>query len=206
MFLNLVLEKTLESPLGQQGDQTSQSSRKLTLNTHWKDWCWSWSSNTLATWCKGPLHWKRLWCWERLKAQGEGVTEDEMVGRHHRSNGHEFEQILGDSEGQGSLAFCSPWGRKESDMTEWLDWTELNWKKSYDKHRWCIRKQSHHFADKGLSTQIYGFSSSHVWMWQLDHKATWVLKNWCFWIWCSRRLWRVPLDSKEIKPVSPQGN
>ena len=86
---------------------------------HGKEWCWSWSSNTLATWCKGPLHWKRLWCWERLKAQGEGVTEDEMVGRHHRSNGHEFEQILGDSEGQGSLAFCSPWGRKESDMT-WL--------------------------------------------------------------------------------------
>ena len=49
-----------------------------------------------------------------------GVTEDEMVGRHHQFNGHEFEQTLGDSEGQGSLACCSPWGRKESDMTERL--------------------------------------------------------------------------------------
>ena len=43
-----------------------------TLNIRWKDWCWSWSSNTLATWCKEPTHWKRPWCWERLKAGGEG--------------------------------------------------------------------------------------------------------------------------------------
>ena len=48
------------------------------------------------------------------------VTEDEMVGRHHRFNGHEFEQTLGDSEGPGSLTCCSPWGHKESDMTEQL--------------------------------------------------------------------------------------
>ena len=53
-------------------DQTSQFWRKLTLNIHWKDWCWSWNSNTLATWCEEPTHWKRPWCWERLKAQGEG--------------------------------------------------------------------------------------------------------------------------------------
>ena len=54
-------------------DQTSQSLRKSTLNIHWKDWCWSWSSNILATWCKEPTHWKRPWCWERLKAGGEGM-------------------------------------------------------------------------------------------------------------------------------------
>ena len=59
-------------------------------------------------------------CWERLKA-GEGTTEDEMVGWHHQLNGHEFEQALGDSEGQGSLVCCSPWGLKESDMTERLN-------------------------------------------------------------------------------------
>ena len=46
--------------------------RKSTLNIHWKDWCWSWSSNTLATWCKELTHWKRPWCWERLRAGGEG--------------------------------------------------------------------------------------------------------------------------------------
>ena len=84
------------------------------------DWCWSWSSNTLATWCKELTHLKRPWCWEKLKT-GEQTAEGEMVGWHHRLNGHEFEQTLGDSEGQESLACCSPWGRKESDMTEQLN-------------------------------------------------------------------------------------
>ena len=51
---------------------TSQSYRKSTLNISWKDWCWSWSSNTLATWCKELTHWKRTWCWEGLGAGGEG--------------------------------------------------------------------------------------------------------------------------------------
>ena len=54
----------------------------------------------------------------------KGTTEDEMVGWHHQLNGHEFEQTLGYSEGQGSLACCGSWGRKESDTTEWLNWTE----------------------------------------------------------------------------------
>ena len=48
-----------------------QSWSKPTLNIHWKDWCWGWSSNSFATWCKEPTHWKRPWCWERLKAKGE---------------------------------------------------------------------------------------------------------------------------------------
>ena len=55
---------------------------------------------------------------ERLKAEGEGTTENEMVGWHHQLNRHEFEQALGDGERQGSLVCCSPWSRKESDMTE----------------------------------------------------------------------------------------
>ena len=70
-FWTVVLEKTQES-LGLQGDQTIQSQRKSTLNIYWKDWYWSWSSNTLATWYKELTHWKRPWCWERLKAVGEG--------------------------------------------------------------------------------------------------------------------------------------
>ena len=53
-------------------DPTSQSWRKSILNSHWKDWCWSWSYNTLATWCEEPTHWKRPSCWERLRAEGEG--------------------------------------------------------------------------------------------------------------------------------------
>ena len=67
-----MLQKTLWESLGQQGDKSSQSKRKSVLNIHWKDWCWSWNSNTLATWCKELTHLKRPWCWERLKVGGEG--------------------------------------------------------------------------------------------------------------------------------------
>ena len=59
------------------------------------------------------------------KQKEKGVTEDEMVGWHHWLNGHEFEQVLGVCDGQGSLVCCSSWGCKESDTTEWLNWTEL---------------------------------------------------------------------------------
>ena len=79
------------------------------------------------------------------------------------------------------------------------------WKKSYDQHRQHIKKQRHYFANKGLSSQSYGFSSSHVWMWELDHKESWVLKNWCFWTVVLKTL-QSPLDCKEIKPVNPKGN
>ena len=58
--------------LGLQGDPTSPFWSRSTLNVHWKDWCWSWSSSISATWCKEPTHWKRLWCWERLRAEEEG--------------------------------------------------------------------------------------------------------------------------------------
>ena len=71
MLLNCgVGEDTWESR-GLQGDTTSPSKRKSILNIHWKDWWWSWNSNTLATCYEEPTHWKRLWCWERLKV-GEG--------------------------------------------------------------------------------------------------------------------------------------
>ena len=55
------------------------------------------------------------------------------------------------------------------------------WEKSYDKPRQYIKKQRHYFANKGPYSQSYGFSNSHVWMWELDHKEGWTLKNWCFW-------------------------
>ena len=95
------------------------------LGVHWKDWCWSWNSNSLATWCEELTHLKRPWCWEKLMAGGEGNTEDEMVGWHHRLNGHGFGWTLGVGDGRGGLACCSSWGHKESDTTEQLNWTEL---------------------------------------------------------------------------------
>ena len=80
------------------------------------------------------------------------------------------------------------------------------WKKSYDKPRQHIKKQRHHFANKGLSSQSYSFSSSHVQMWELDHKKGWVLKNWCFRTVVLEKTLENPLDSKEIKPVNPKRN
>ena len=80
------------------------------------------------------------------------------------------------------------------------------WEKSCDQPRQHIKKQGHHFANKGPSSQGYGFSRSHVWMWELDHKDGWVLKNWCFWIVVLEKTLESPLDSKEIKPVNPKGN
>ena len=80
------------------------------------DWCWGWSSKTLATRCEELTHWKLPWYWVRLKTE-EGATEDEIVGWHHWLNGHEFGQIPGDSGGQRSLVCCSPWGCKELDTT-----------------------------------------------------------------------------------------
>ena len=80
------------------------------------------------------------------------------------------------------------------------------WKKSYEKPRQCTKKQRHHFANKGLSSQSYGFSSSHVWMWELDHKESWTLKNWCFWIVVLEKTLESPLESKEIQPVHPKGD
>ena len=80
------------------------------------------------------------------------------------------------------------------------------WKQSYDQPRDHIKKQRHCFANKGPSSQSYGFSSSHVWMWELDHKEGWVLKNWCFWTVMLEKTLESPLDCKEIQPVHPKGN
>ena len=80
------------------------------------------------------------------------------------------------------------------------------WKESYDQSREHIKKQRYYFANKGPCSQIYGFSNSHVWMWELDHKEGWVLKNWCFQIVVLKKTLESPLDCKEIKPVHPKGN
>ena len=64
-----------------------------------------------------------------------------------------------------------------------------------------MKKQRHYFANKGLAIQSYGFSSSHIWMWELDYKESWVLKNWCFWTVVLEKTLESPLDCKEIPPV-----
>ena len=78
------------------------------------------------------------------------------------------------------------------------------WKKSYDKPRQCIKKQRQPLLNKGLYSRVYVFSSSHIWIWELDHKKGWVPKNWCFWIVVLEKILECPLDCKKSKPVNPQ--
>ena len=83
------------------------------------------------------------------------------------------------------------------------------WKKSYDQPRQLIQKQRHYFANKGLSSQGYGFSSGHVWMWELDYKESWAPRNSCFWTVVLEKTIKSPLDNKEsnqsiLREISPE--
>ena len=90
------------------------------LNIHWKDWCWSWSSNTLATWFKEPTHWKRPRCWERLKAGGEGGDRGWEGWMASLTQWTWIWANLGDSEGQGSQAMLQSTGFQSwTRLSEW---------------------------------------------------------------------------------------
>ena len=119
MFWTVVLEKTLESPL---------DCRKIKPVNPEGNQPWIFIGRTGA---EAPILWPpdvKNWLTRKdpdagkdRRQEDKGATEDEMVGWHHQLDGHEFEQALGDGEGQGSLTCCSPWGRKELDTTEWLN-------------------------------------------------------------------------------------
>ena len=103
---------------------------EIILGVHWKDWYWSWNSKSLATRCKEPIHLKRPWCWERLRAgEGDNRERDSWMASPTQWTGAWWTVGVGDE--QGGLACCGSWGHKESDMTEWLNWTELN-------HKWVL--------------------------------------------------------------------
>ena len=96
---------------------------------------------------------------------------------------------------------CSQW------LQPWNEKLLAPWKKSSDKLRASVlKKQRHHFANKGPYSQSYVFFSSHVWIWELDHKEGWALKNWCFGTMVLEKTLESPLDSQEIKPVNPNRN
>ena len=98
------------------------------------------------------------------------------------------------------------WAPKSLQMvTAAMELKDAPWKKSYDKPGQCIKMQRHHFANKALSSQSHGFSSSHVQIWELDHKEGWAPKNSCFWTVVLEKTLESPLDYK-IKPVNPKGN
>ena len=86
-------------------------------------------------------HWKRSWYWEDWRQEEKGMTEDKTVGWHHRLDGYEFEQASGIGEGQESLVCCSPWGHKEWDLSEQLNWTD-SWLKISTVFSWtnCLHR------------------------------------------------------------------
>ena len=123
-FWTMVLEKTLESPLNY---------KEIKLVNPKENQSWIFIGRTDAK-AEAPILWSpdaKHWligndpdAGKDWRQEEKGTTEDEMVGWHHWLDGHEFEKALGVGDGQGSLVCCSPWGRKESDMTEWLNWTD----------------------------------------------------------------------------------
>ena len=100
------------------------------------------------------------------------MTEDEMVGWHHRLNGHEFEQALGVGDGQGSLACCSSWGHKELDITEWLNWAELKF-----GHFWYTKNIENTEKRENLIIKCT-ISASSVVILMLSHKNVTVIFSW----------------------------
>ena len=89
-------------------------------------------------------------------------------------------------------------------LKPWNEKTLAPWKKRYDQPRQHIKKQRHYFPSKGPSSQGCGFSSSHVWIWELDCKESWAPKNGCFWTVVLEKTLENPLDCKEVKPVHPK--
>ena len=92
----------------------------------------------------------------------------------------------------------------KSEPQPWNEKTLTPWKERYDQPRQHIKKQRHYFGNKGPYSRGYGFSSGHVWIWELDYKESWVPKNWCFWTVMLERTLESPLDCKEIQPVHPK--
>ena len=101
----------------------------------------------------------------------------------------------------GGLQHHCPWW-----LQPWNQKKLAPWKESYDQPRQQFKKQRYYFTYKGPSSHSYSFPSSHVWMWELDYKESWVLKNWCFWAVVLEKTLESPLDCKEIESVNPKGN
>ena len=131
-----------------------------------------------------------------LKAQ-HSENEDHGIWSHH---------FLGNRWGNsGWLYFSGLQNHCRWWLQPWNEKTLTPWKEGYDVARQHIQKQRHYFANKGPSSQGYGFSSGHVWMWDLDREESWAPNNWCFWTVVLEKTLASPLDCKKIQPVHPKG-
>ena len=112
----------------------------------------------------------------------------------------------GNSGNSGWLYFSGLQNHCNGDCSREIKRCLTPWKESYDQPRPHIKKQRHYFVHKGPSSQGYGFSSSHVWMWELDYKESRAPKNWCFWTVLLEKTLESPFDCKEIQLVHPKGD
>ena len=140
------------------------------------------------------------WFWYRRMPEGHGLGD--LLGawhctRHWEHSGSTFRGDRSWSNSQISQIVAV--------INANRDVSRAPWKESYDKPRQSVKKQRHHFANKGPPSQSYGFSSSHVQIWELNHKEYWAPKNWCFWIMVLEKTLESPLDWK-INPVNLKGN
>ena len=136
MLLNCGVGEDSWESLGQHRDPTSSSWRKSVLNIHWKDCCWSWNSNTLATWYEELTHLKRPWCWERLKAGGEG---DDRGWDGWMASPSQWTWVWVNSGSwwwTGRPGVLQSMGLKESDTTEGLNWTVITGNQA-ELYEWC---------------------------------------------------------------------
>ena len=134
----------------------------------------------------------------------QGENSDLVWRTSTKHSGHNLEPAEGPRRGlwkSGCFSMPWEWAHNYFPLPE-----ERDWKKSHDQPRQHIKRQRHHFANKGPSSQGYGFSGGHVWMWELDHKESWAPKNWCFWTVVLEKTLESPLDCKEIQPVHPKWN
>ena len=123
MLLNCGVGEDSWESLGLQGDPSNPSQRRPVLGVHWKDWCWRWNSSTLATWCDELIHLKRPWCWERLRAGGEG---DDRGWDGWMASPNWWIWLWLNSRRWWWTGRPGVVWSKELDMTESLNWTELN--------------------------------------------------------------------------------
>ena len=138
-----------------------------------------------------------------LKAQ-HSANEDHGIWSHHFMSNR-----WGNRGNSGWLYFSGLQNHCRWWLQPWNSKTLTPWKESYDQPRQHIEKQRHYFANKGLSSQGYGFSSSHISTWELNYKESWALKNWWFELWCWRRLLRIPWTARRskqsiLKEISPE--
>ena len=129
------------------------------------------------------------------KTKINGIRSHHFMANRWGNSGNSVRVYLG-----GLQNHCRWW------LQPWNKKTLTPWKKSYDQPRQYIKKQWHYFANKDPFSQGYGFSSGHIWMWELEYKESWVSKNWCFWTVLLETILESSLDCKEIQAVHPQGD